>query len=106
MKKTFTDRLSHILNQWFASCIHYTVKKLTQFRTAIIVLIILLLSASGTYLYAHLILIHGQYKTLSRSQNNELWTQQDTWDSNNQNLDTTIVKHSSRLWASVWTIST
>ena len=51
MKKTFTDRLLHILNQWFKSCIHYTVKKLTQFRTAIIVLIILLLSASGTYLY-------------------------------------------------------
>ena len=51
MKKTFTNRLSHILNQWFKSCIRYIVKKLTQFRTAIIVLIIMLLSASGTYLY-------------------------------------------------------
>jgi hypothetical protein len=51
MKKTFTDRLLHKLDQCLRNCIHYLVKKLTQFRTAIIVLTTTLLLASGTYLY-------------------------------------------------------
>ena len=51
MRKTFIDRLSHTVNQWFNSCIRYIVDRLKQFQTVIIVTIIVVLSAGSTYFY-------------------------------------------------------